>query len=188
MALDGRLPRARMLVGINAALLPFQGVAGLLFPPLAKLIALTSGPARVLAWRASMPDAVERLLAGTGGRLPQAVVGNYQRLLEKPSHVKATLDMMAMWDLRALRHELPRLALPLELIAGGEDLAVPAEDAWRLRDIVPICKVHYIRHLGHLAHEQEPETVAEILHKICIAPTAHAGAVRSRVDREASRS
>jgi magnesium chelatase accessory protein len=188
MALDGRLPRTRALVGINAALLPFPGVAGLVFPPLARLIALTSAPARILAWRATMPDAVENLLAGTGGRLPHATVETYRRLLANPGHVKATLDMMAMWDLRSLRQELPRLATPLELIVGGEDLAVPAEDGWRLRDIVANCRVHYLRHLGHLAHEQEPETVAHILRRICNVSPAPSEREQGRADGEARRS
>ncbi|NBS96895.1 MAG: alpha/beta fold hydrolase, partial [Betaproteobacteria bacterium] len=61
---QGFAPRA--IFGINAALLPFDGIPGAIFLPLARLFASTSLTASLLAWRASDRVAVEALIRGTG--------------------------------------------------------------------------------------------------------------------------
>jgi magnesium chelatase accessory protein len=77
--------------------------------------------------------------------------------------VRGALAMMANWDLAPLERELPRLAVPLLLIAAGGDLAVPAEVSVQVRDRVPGAKLEFLRGLGHLAHEERPEQVARII-------------------------
>ncbi len=165
MALDGYLPYARVIIGVNAALLPFRGFAGWIGKPLARILASGSLVANFLSLRARREGAVERVIASTGSSSTPQSLAIYKRLMQMPGHVKATLDMMANWDLDTLEGDLPRLAVPLVLIACGEDTAVTPEVAFAVRDLLPGTIVHFERKLAHLAHEVAPEQIAEIIRK-----------------------
>lgn len=162
LALDGRLP-APTLVGLNAALLPFEGLAGLLYTPLARLLAAGPGVAQLTAWRARDVAGVRRLVASCGSTLDDAGIALYARLLQRPSHVAGALSMMADWDLHALRRDLPRLARPLHLLVADRDTAVPPAQTERLAAQLPRVQLHRLHGLGHLAHEEAPERVLERL-------------------------
>jgi magnesium chelatase accessory protein len=72
--------------------------------------------------------------------------------------------MMAHWDLEPLRADLPRLTVPMTLLAGDLDRAVRPEEAAEIAALVPHAQVVALPGLGHLAHEEAPERVAaEIL-------------------------
>jgi magnesium chelatase accessory protein len=71
--------------------------------------------------------------------------------------------MMAHWDLEQLARDLPRLAVPLTLVTGSVDLAVPPEVVFRTRDILPSAEIKLELGLGHLAHEESPERIAVIV-------------------------
>ena len=77
--------------------------------------------------------------------------------------MQAALDMMANWRLEQLPPDLPRLASPLLLVACSEDMAVPPASAFHIRDLVPGSRVEYVRGLGHLAHEECPADIANII-------------------------
>jgi magnesium chelatase accessory protein len=77
--------------------------------------------------------------------------------------VAAALAMMANWDLAPLKRDLPRLRTPSLLVVGANDLSVPPTEAFRVRDLLPTGSVSYLRGLGHLAHEEQPDTVARIM-------------------------
>jgi magnesium chelatase accessory protein len=162
MTIDGIIaPRA--LVSLNGALLPFGGIASQLFSPLAKLLALNPLVPRMFAWRASDRSAVERLIGNTGSKIDEAGVEFYRRLVSSARHVSAALAMMANWDLESLVRDLPKLKTPLVLVAGGEDRAVSSDQAFRIRERVPSARIEYLRGLGHLAHEENPESVGQII-------------------------
>lgn len=80
--------------------------------------------------------------------------------------------MMANWDLRELERDLPHLKTPLILVVGSKDRTVPADEANRVRDLAPTSKVVCIRHVGHLAHEERPQEVADLVIKMTHAATA----------------
>lgn len=163
LALDGHLDGAR-LIGLNAALLPFDGWAGFLFPPLARLLALNPVVPWLAAWRAQDPAAVRRLIAATGSRLGDDGVARYAALLRQPSHVAGVLSMMADWDLQALQAALPRLQRPLHLLVATHDGTVPPAQAERLAARWPQwVHLHRLPGLGHLAHEEAPARVAAAL-------------------------
>ena len=163
MALAGYLPSLRVIVSVNGALLPWRGVARWLFPPLARMLSAGPVAAHLLAQRAARPGTVARMLAGTGALPPPRSVGYYERLLKRRSHVQAALDMMAKWDLETLARDLPNLRVRLELIACGGDKAVPSDTAFAVEDVVSAARVHFIRGLGHLAHEESPADIARIV-------------------------
>ena len=165
MTLDGGMaPRA--LVGLNAALLPFEGIAGQVFSPIARLLAGIPAVPWFFARRAGDRSLVERLLRDTGSSLDARGVELYGRLIRQPGHVAAALGMMAHWELRPLLRDLRKLAVPLVLVVGGHDRTVPPSDARRLRAAVPGLRIIDLPELGHLAHEERPAEVAGILARL----------------------
>jgi magnesium chelatase accessory protein len=164
MCLDGRIaPRA--LISLNGALLPFDGVAGHLFAPLAKLLATNSIVPRLFAWQAASSGAVERLLDNTGSMIEPHGVTLYRRLVRNPDHVAAALRMMANWDLAPLQRALSQLKPRLVLVAASNDRAIPPAVASRVHDLVPGAVIERMPGLGHLAHEEAPDRTAEIIRR-----------------------
>ncbi|MDJ0610582.1 MAG: alpha/beta fold hydrolase [Kiloniellales bacterium] len=159
LCLDGKMDPA-LLISLNGAWLPFPGSAGLLFPALAKTLFLNPLASRFFAAQAGK-TAVERLIRQTGSSLDERGIELYQRLLRSSTHVSGALGMMAHWNLEPLARELPRLAPKLLLIAGETDRATPPEDAEKIRAKVPGAEVDCLAGLGHLAHEEAPDLVAE---------------------------
>lgn len=149
------------LVSLNGAFVPIGGSR--VFSPLAKLFASTSLVPRLFAWRAGERGTVDGLLRRTGSHIDDTGKALYARLARNPVHVAGALTMMANWDLHALRRRLPRLDVPLLLVAGGNDGTIPSTDAFATRDLVPGAQVEYIRGVGHLAHEERPQELAEVV-------------------------
>ncbi|MBY0437568.1 MAG: alpha/beta fold hydrolase [Burkholderiales bacterium] len=168
MCIDGLLD-LRALAGINAALLPLQGIAGQVFLPAAKLLSASSLVPRFFAWRAAGGAATERLIRGTGSILDAEGVALYGRLVRNAAHVSGVLRMMASWDLTPLERDLPRLPCPLLLMVGTRDRTVRPGDALRIRDRVPGSRVVELAGLGHLAHEERAAEVAGHLRAMAAA-------------------
>jgi len=165
MALDEQLKPDR-IIAINGAFLPFRGVPGRVFQPLARMLAGTAIVPQWFARRAADPRIVGRLLESTGSNLEASGVELYRRLARNPVHVAGALAMMANWDLPGLARDLPRLHTPLSLVVGGNDGTVPATEAFRVRELVPQATVHYLRGLGHLAHEERATEVVDLVLQI----------------------
>lgn len=161
MCLDRRIT-PDLLVALNGALTPFPGVASFLFPSMARMLFLNPVTPRLFAWSADKA-AVRRLLDGTGSRLDQPGLDLYRRLLSRSGHVSGALGMMANWDLAALDCDLPKLGVPALLVVGSEDKAIRPDTAFALRDRLPSARIELLRGLGHLAHEEAPGRVAEIV-------------------------
>lgn len=161
MCLDRRIA-PDLLVAINGALTPFPGVASFLFPGIARMLFLNPVTPKFFAWSADRA-AVRRLIDGTGSRLDPQGLDLYRRLFTRAGHVSGALGMMANWDLPALARDLPRLETRTLLIVGSDDKAIKPDDAFALRERLPKARVELLRGLGHLAHEEAPERVAEII-------------------------
>ena len=161
MCMDGAVT-PRLLVSLNGALLPFEGLAGHLFPPMAKLLFLNPLTPRFFAWTADR-GAVTRLLHGTGSVIDAAGIDFYARLLANPAHVAGALAMMAHWDLDGLQRDLGGLRTPTTLLVGTQDRAVPPRSAEILASRIPAATLVRLRGLGHLAHEEKPDLVADLI-------------------------
>lgn len=162
MCLDGRIAPAGF-VSLNGALLPFDGLAGRVFPLMANLLFLNPVTPRVFAWRAGDRSRVERLIRDTGSRLDREGIDLYQRLFRSPRHVASALGMMAGWKLDTLLGDLPRLQTPLVLVVGANDRAVPPATSRRVQELVSGAELVSLPDLGHLAHEERPAVVADIV-------------------------
>ncbi|PKU23666.1 alpha/beta fold hydrolase BchO [Telmatospirillum siberiense] len=167
MAIDETInPHA--LVSLNGALMPFSGLGGVLFPALARLLFVNPLAATLMAWRASNPDTVAHIIDQTGSTLDARGLDFYARLWRTTRHVEAALSQMANWDLRPLLFDLPRLRVPLTLVASENDHAVPARVAREIKSLKTSSTVIVVPKLGHLAHEEAPPSLAEIIIKACI--------------------
>ena len=162
MCLDGHIA-PRCLLGVNAALLPLGGLAGQLFSPVAKLMAAAPFIPRLFAWRASDPQVLQRLIAGTGSALDPTGLALYGQLIRNPGHAAGALAMMANWDLQGLQRDMPALAPPLALLVGSNDRTIPPAQAREVASKLPrhaLTAVATLEGLGHLAHEESPALVA----------------------------
>lgn len=148
------------IVGLNAALGNFKGVAGWLFPMMAKALAVTPISASLFA-STTTRSGVRNLIRGTGSTLDQDGLELYYRLATDRGHVDATLSMMAQWSLEGLLARLPRIDAPIHLITGQSDLAVPPKVSRDAAAMLPNAQVTELPQLGHLAHEEAPEMVAK---------------------------
>jgi len=164
------LPETPRVIGINAALSPFDGLAGWLFPALAKMLALNPLTAVAFTAGGNRQARARRLLDSTGSRLDDTAIGYYARLIGDRAHVDGTLQMMAQWDLTALVDGLPGLAAPCLLITGAEDRAVPPEVSERAAARLPAARHTRLPGLGHLAHEEAPERIAGLIRDFAAVP------------------
>ncbi len=162
MTLDRQIA-PRGLISLNGAFVPLEGVAGQLFSPLAKLLVGLPLLPRLFAWRAKDDAVVGGMLEGTGSRIDPQGIALYGRLVRDPAHAAAALGMMSQWDLHPLLRDLGRLTVPLLLVVGGNDRAVPPAQAARVHALVPGAALVTMAGLGHLAHEERPDDTAAIM-------------------------
>ena len=163
MALDG-LVDAKTVVGLSPALLPFPGLAAKLFPTMAKMLFLNPFAPHIFARMAGPTREVARfMLKSTGSQLDADGIDDYARLFRKPGHIAGTIGMMANWDLEPLKRDLPRLTVPLLLIHGDGDTAIPLAKAREAAALVPGARLEVLPGFGHLAHEEAPERIAEMI-------------------------
>ena len=108
------------------------------------------------------PAAVERLLWGTGSNIDAWGIELYARLIRFSRHTAAALGMMARWDLKRLQGELP------DLKGAGHDRGCKrpvgaAERGWAGRRAPAGTRMATVYGAGHLAHEEKPGEVAELI-------------------------
>jgi magnesium chelatase accessory protein len=163
MALDG-LIQPRLIISLSGALMPLRGFAGKWFSPAAKFFARNSFLPKFVANGARKdPKGVQRLAASTGSTLSERDIAFYRRLIASPGHLAAALNMMANWDLEPLARDLPALEPKLLLVAFGNDQTVPPAEAERVLAVHPRAEMRLVGGFGHLAHEEEPDYVAELI-------------------------
>ena len=173
MALDGRAAPAA-IVSFNGAFLPFRGLAGRVFPSMARLLSMNPLVPRALAWTADR-QAVDGLMEGIGSQIDEGGRALYRRLLTSPAHVSAALGMMAGWELKPLARRLADLPCRLELVFGEEDRAVPPSVAVEIAGRAPQARLLGLPGLGHLAHEEQPDLAADIIRRV-VSETAESAA------------
>jgi magnesium chelatase accessory protein len=163
MCLDGAIA-PRVLISLNGALMPLLGVPGRIFSPLARLFSNSTFMPRLFAFHAGVDaNVVPRLIRNTGSRLDAEGERLYRLVARSPRHVGAAFAMMANWDLRPLVRDLPKLTVPLVLAVGTDDRTIRPSDAARVRAVLAQARIVRLPGLGHLAHEERPETIAALI-------------------------
>ena len=164
MALDGKIaPRA--IFSLNGALLPLGDEHAAFFTRAARVMVGLPFISKLCSWRAAKQEVASKLLRDTGSDIGPRGVELYTRLFGYPGHIRAALMMMAQWELRPLLRDLPRLGPALFLLVGSRDRAVPPMQARRIQAIQPAARIITLEGLGHLAHEEAPARVADLLLK-----------------------
>lgn len=153
--------RLRGVIGINAALGSFDGAAGVMFPLLARVLAVTPFIPHVVARLWGNPQTVARLLASTGSPLDAEGAAQYLTLVRDAGHIDGTLGMMAQWRLEGLLSRLPAQKTPALLITSGGDAAVPPRVSAEAAAQMPAATLLEIARFGHLVHEEAASAVAE---------------------------
>jgi magnesium chelatase accessory protein len=157
IAQTGENPPA--IIGINAALGRFDGVASWLFPLLAKLLALNPLTAHAFTLGGNHMARARRLIESTGSQISEEGLALYARLIADRGHVDGTLQMMSQWNTDVLNRRFAEIGAPCLLMAGDADKAVAPkiskDAAGKLGNAVYVP----LPELGHLAHEENPETV-----------------------------
>lgn len=160
LRLSQAVPGGPPVIGINPALQPFQGLAGVMFPMTARMMAITPGMSTMLARSLSETRRVLPLLRSTGSDLTASGMNYYARLFRDAAHVDGTLLMMAQWKLDGLLADLPRLHTRCLFLTGSQDGMVPPVSAVQAAERMPSAKVQSLDGFGHLVHEEAPEKVA----------------------------
>lgn len=159
---SGPLEDAKLLL-VNPALEDFEGPAGLLFPIIAKTLALN--PA--VPWLFTLgPDPLgraRRLIGSTGSTISEAQLALYARLFQDRAHVGGALAMMAQWSFSALQTRLPRLEVDCHIVLGDQDKAVPPSQGRAAQKVLRGAQLIELAGLGHLAHEEDPEQVVALI-------------------------
>jgi magnesium chelatase accessory protein len=153
----------KTVAGINAALGTFEGAAGVMFPLLARVLAVTPFIPQVVSRLWGNEATVNRLLASTGSPLDAHGQAQYIALVKDAAHVEGTLGMMAQWRLDALMSRLPSQKTPILLIASTGDRAVPARVSADAARHVPSIRYAELPNYGHLVHEEAATEVAALL-------------------------
>ena len=153
----------RGIIGINAALGSFEGAAGIMFPLLAKVLAVTPFVSQAVSRMWGTASTVRRLLASTGSPLEAQGQAQYLTLVSDSAHVDGTLAMMAQWKLDPLLARLPALATPTLLIAAKGDKAVPARVSRDAAARLPAARYAELPRYGHLVHEEAASEVADLI-------------------------
>ncbi len=151
------------VVCLNPALTGFQGVAGWLYPKMAKAMATLPFSAALFSRMAGTQDNVARLLAATGSQISPDMARRYLALIQDRDHVAGTLNMMAAWDLAPLLQSLPTLAADVAFVLAENDQTVPPQTALDMAHAHPRITAQTLPGLGHLAHEEAADTVAQAI-------------------------
>ena len=168
------------VIGLNAALGKFEGVAGWLFPLIAKAMSLNPLVPPLLARMTGSETRVRELLAATGSRTDPLGVALYRKLMSDAGHIDGTLAMMARWDIDPLLARLPTINAKVMLVTGELDGTVLPEVSARAATRLPDASHVKLPELGHLMHEEAPEKICglilDVLGETCRAShTAAAG-------------
>lgn len=151
------------VIGINAALGGFEGLAGVMFPFLAKSLSLAPLVPNLFARLSGTTERVRALIGSTGSRIDDEGIEFYRQLVARPSHVEGALAMMAQWRLEELLARLPQIAVPTLLIAGAADRTVPPSVSERAAARMQQAQFAPVKGLGHLMHEEAPDAVAGLI-------------------------
>jgi magnesium chelatase accessory protein len=104
-------------------------------------------------------DLLERILRTSGSELPASSVQRYRDLLSSPGHAGAMLTLAANWKTGSLIEDMRGFAENMLLLAADRDRWIPVDGLHRVAQRIG-APLDVLRTTGHLAPEEQPETVA----------------------------
>ena len=155
--------KPKLIVSINGALKPFDGLMRMIAPVTAKVAAFGGLAARMVAGNAAGEARIRVLVENTGSDPDLISLSPYAALMRRRGHIQGALKMMANWDLSAMMRDCARIDAPVLFIAGQTDKAVPPHVSEQAAGRVGRGTYLELNKLGHLAHEENPRAVAEAI-------------------------
>ena len=146
---------------LNGALGNFSGIAGILYPLLAKFLSMSPLTVPFFTSLYSSKNQIEKFLSLTGSKINPEGIIYYRKLISDKKHVEGTLAMMSQWNLNQLILRLKQIEIPVCLIVGENDNIVQNDD--NKKASLDITKSEFITmpKQGHLMHEEEPSLISE---------------------------
>jgi pimeloyl-ACP methyl ester carboxylesterase len=105
-----------------------------------------------------------------GGLMPRFYCHGHHKLLPEICALDAELALSDSL------HDLPRLTTALVLVAATNDRSISPEVARQVREILPSAVIERLPGLGHLAHEEQPQLITELIMKYAHANSAEQAA------------
>ena len=153
----------KLLISINGALKPFDGIMRSVAPMTAKVASFGGIAARLVARNPMRERRVRNLVQQLGSDPDRVDVASYSTLLRRRGHIQGALQMMAHWDLTQIATICRRIEQPVLFIAGDADKAVPPIVSEQAAGQVQHGTYLELAQLGHLAHEEAPDLVASTI-------------------------
>lgn len=172
LARSGWIAPHRLII-VNGALENFRGSAGWLFPAMAKMLALNPLTGLLISHGGRSIGQVRKILASAGTELDADGLAHYAHLIQRRAHVDGTLAMMAQWSLNDLNRALTDIATPTLFVHGAHDGAVDIRVAERAAHAMPRATLVTLPGIGHLAHEEAPDRVADAIMTFARATIQH---------------
>ena len=148
---------------INAAFGNFSGMAGIMFPYIAKLAAIAPFSSSFIAQMAQDTTRVGKLMDGTGSKLSNDQLRGYQFLFQRKQHVQGTLQLMADWNLDSFLSKLTLVQNPIQFVTGANDKTVPPTVSQEWAKRITSAELIEFGVYGHLIHEEAPEIITPLI-------------------------
>ena len=145
---------------LNGALGNFPGFAGVLYPFLAKILAMSPFTVPLFTSLYSSRDQVEKFLGMTGSKISAEGIDYYKRLISDKKHVEGTLAMMSQWNLNKLTLEWRNLKVPVCFLMGEKDGIVQNSASIKASNEIKYSEVQINANHGHLMHEEDPVLIS----------------------------
>lgn len=123
----------------------------------------SAGFVRMAAAMARRRGVVDTLLASTGSRIPAASRDIYRRITGNPAHLGAVLDLMSSWGPEALAPRFGDVETPGLVVVAERDGWIPSREIVEPARALPGARIRTLSGLGHLAHEEAPERVLDLI-------------------------
>jgi pimeloyl-ACP methyl ester carboxylesterase len=157
--------RVQALVLVDAMV--YSGYAVSEFPRWLRALLWALGPPGALPVRLLIPllhDKVVRSFWHDPSRLPPEVLARYRSGLHLRHWDQAWWRLVLSSHALDLEAQLDRLRMPVLVISGEHDRAVPLEQSQRLAAALPAAEIVTIPECGHLPHEECPEAFLRAVH------------------------
>ncbi|MEO0342618.1 MAG: alpha/beta fold hydrolase BchO [Pseudomonadota bacterium] len=151
------------IIAINGAFQSFEGLAGVLFPLIAKSMVAVPFVRDFFTVPLAQSANIKTLIDGTGTVLPPEKLKHYRTLLRRRSHITGTLGMMAQWNLSRDMPKAMQITAPTHFIQAADDRTVEMEDTAAFRQRVIDAKETVFKVGGHLIHEMQPDLILPII-------------------------
>jgi magnesium chelatase accessory protein len=148
---------------INAAFGNFSGMAGIMFPYIAKLAAIAPFSSSFIAQMAQDRTRVGKLMDSTGSKLSNDQLRGYQFLFQRKQHVQGTLQLMADWNLDNFLSKLTLVQNPIQFVTGANDKTVPSRVSQEWAKRIASAECAEFEGYGHLMHEEAPEIITPLM-------------------------